>query len=296
MCIFCLSLSQVSSGAAIAGNMPGGHVSNRSVPRPINVGMQRVHQLQAYNLTSQAGMSSGINPAGIPMQRGVPQQAHQQQQVCCLFRKGVKYYAVLLFMVNFICYCCLLFDSWGEKTQWECQDILHSRNQDVCKVNNIVPPHSNGKGGGDSPLSLRNLAFHKTGRISLMWTIRNIINFPMFCRSSFYEQLGFMRVICEIWIKFYKVFEILQIAHNLILIHHFNSHLWYLGCRKHQTVYILVAIYQGTQSWIGRYQSNQNRPAYGQISTENCLAENPYLGCGKHQTVSCVYPCRYLSR
>ncbi|KAK2391233.1 cyclin-dependent kinase G-2 [Trifolium repens] len=46
----------VSSGAAIAGNMPGGHVSNRSVPRPMNVGMQRMHQLQAYNLTSQAGM------------------------------------------------------------------------------------------------------------------------------------------------------------------------------------------------------------------------------------------------
>ncbi|PNY06400.1 cyclin-dependent kinase [Trifolium pratense] len=73
--------SVVSSGAAIAGNMPGGHVSNRSVPRPMNVGMQRMHQLQAYNLTSQAGMGSGINPAGIPMQRGVPQQAHQQQQL-----------------------------------------------------------------------------------------------------------------------------------------------------------------------------------------------------------------------
>jgi cyclin-dependent kinase 8/11 len=71
----------VSSGAAIPGNMPGGHVSNRSVPRPMNVGMQRMHQLQAYNLTSQAGMGSGINPAGIPMQRGVQQQAHQQQQL-----------------------------------------------------------------------------------------------------------------------------------------------------------------------------------------------------------------------
>ncbi|GAU19551.1 hypothetical protein TSUD_303640 [Trifolium subterraneum] len=74
------AMGLVSSGAAIAGNMPGGHVSNRSVPRPMNVGMQRMHQLQAYNLTSQAGMGSGINPAGIPMQRGVPQQAHQQQQ------------------------------------------------------------------------------------------------------------------------------------------------------------------------------------------------------------------------
>lgn len=29
----------VSSGAPIAGNMPGGHVSNRHIPRPMNVGM-----------------------------------------------------------------------------------------------------------------------------------------------------------------------------------------------------------------------------------------------------------------
>lgn len=83
MRILFLILTQVPSGAAIAGNMPGGHVSNRSVPRPMNVGMQRMHQLQAYNLTSQAGMGGGINPGGIPMQRGVPQQAHQQQQVYC---------------------------------------------------------------------------------------------------------------------------------------------------------------------------------------------------------------------
>jgi len=38
-----------------------------------------------------------------------------------------------------------------------------------------------------------------------------------------------------------------------------------------------VAIYQGHQSWIGRYRSNRNRPAYDQTSTENCLAENPDL-------------------
>ncbi|KAK2360150.1 cyclin-dependent kinase E-1 [Trifolium repens] len=76
-----ISDPRVSSGAALAGNMPGGHVSNRYVPRPMNVGMQRMHQLQAYNLTSQVGMGSGINPAGIPMQRGVQQQAHQQQQL-----------------------------------------------------------------------------------------------------------------------------------------------------------------------------------------------------------------------
>lgn len=57
--------------------MPGGHVSNRSVPRPMNVGgMQRIpHQaMQGYNLSSQAGMGAGMNPGGIPMQRGVPQQ------------------------------------------------------------------------------------------------------------------------------------------------------------------------------------------------------------------------------
>ncbi|CAL0305255.1 unnamed protein product [Lupinus luteus] len=70
----------VSSGA---GSIPGGHVSNRSVPRQMNVvGMQRMpHQaMQAYNLASQAGMGPGMNPGGIPMQRGV-QQAHQQQQL-----------------------------------------------------------------------------------------------------------------------------------------------------------------------------------------------------------------------
>lgn len=83
MCIFpTIVLCQVSSGA-VSGNMPGGHVSNRSVPRPMNVvGMQRMpHQaMQPYNLASQAGMGAGMNPGGIPMQRGVP-QAHQQQQV-----------------------------------------------------------------------------------------------------------------------------------------------------------------------------------------------------------------------
>ncbi|KAK2369411.1 iron regulated [Trifolium repens] len=31
-----ISDPRVSSGAALAGNMPGGHVSNRSVPRPMN--------------------------------------------------------------------------------------------------------------------------------------------------------------------------------------------------------------------------------------------------------------------
>ncbi|KAJ1391518.1 cyclin-dependent kinase E-1-like [Sesbania bispinosa] len=76
------SSQQVTSGAGVPGNMPG-HMSNRSVPRPMNVaGMQRMHHqaMQAYNLTSQAGMGGGMNPGGIPMQRGVP-QANQQQQL-----------------------------------------------------------------------------------------------------------------------------------------------------------------------------------------------------------------------
>lgn len=56
----------------------------RSVPRAMGVGMPRMpHQgMAAYNLASQAGM--GMNPGGIPMQRGVSSQAHQQQQVACL--------------------------------------------------------------------------------------------------------------------------------------------------------------------------------------------------------------------
>ncbi|KAG5050106.1 hypothetical protein JHK85_011209 [Glycine max] len=68
--------------SAVSGNMPGGHVSNRSVPRPMNVGgMQRIpHQaMQGYNLSSQAGMGAGMNPGGIPMQRGVPQQQVYEQ-------------------------------------------------------------------------------------------------------------------------------------------------------------------------------------------------------------------------
>lgn len=78
------SLSQVSSGNAISGNMAG-HMSNRSV-RPVNVvGIQRMpaQAMQAYNLASQAGMGGGMNP-GIPMPRGVG-PAHQQQVQCFVF-------------------------------------------------------------------------------------------------------------------------------------------------------------------------------------------------------------------
>ncbi|KAK9266214.1 hypothetical protein L1049_012417 [Liquidambar formosana] len=75
----------VSSGNAVSGNMAGAHgVTNRSVPRPIPmVGMQRMQPqgMTAYNLASQAGMGSGMNPGSIPMPRGVAAQSHQQQQL-----------------------------------------------------------------------------------------------------------------------------------------------------------------------------------------------------------------------
>lgn len=79
---FCLIFNcQQASGNAV--NMQGAHaVAGRSVPRPmIGVGMPRMppQGMGPYNLASQAGM--GMNPGGIPMQRGVSAQAHQQQQV-----------------------------------------------------------------------------------------------------------------------------------------------------------------------------------------------------------------------
>lgn len=66
----------------------GAHVmASRNVGRPVHMvgGMQRMQQQQnmtAYNLASQAAMGSGgaMNPANIPMQRGVAAQPHQQQQ------------------------------------------------------------------------------------------------------------------------------------------------------------------------------------------------------------------------
>ncbi|XP_062148377.1 cyclin-dependent kinase E-1 [Alnus glutinosa] len=74
----------VSSGNVVSGSMPGAHGGTmRSVPRQMAVGgMQRMQPqgMPAYNLTSQAGMSAGMNPGGIPMQRGVSAQTHQQQQ------------------------------------------------------------------------------------------------------------------------------------------------------------------------------------------------------------------------
>ncbi|KAL9271045.1 Cyclin-dependent kinase E-1-like protein [Drosera capensis] len=75
----------VPSGNSVAGNMQGSHMMNRSVPRPMPpmVGMQRMQPqgMAAYSLSSQTGMAGGMNPGGLPMQRGVAAQAHQQQQV-----------------------------------------------------------------------------------------------------------------------------------------------------------------------------------------------------------------------
>lgn len=75
---------QVPSGSAVSGGMGGPHGMPRSVPRPIPVvGMARIQPqgMAAYNLASQAGMGSGLNPGTIPVQRGVANQAHPQQQV-----------------------------------------------------------------------------------------------------------------------------------------------------------------------------------------------------------------------
>lgn len=87
-------LGQVSSGNTVSGSMQPAHgVTGRSVPRPL-LGMPRMQPqgMAPYNLASQAGMGGGMNPGGIPMQRGV--SAHQQQQVshdyvqlhCCVVR------------------------------------------------------------------------------------------------------------------------------------------------------------------------------------------------------------------
>lgn len=82
---FTIMFYQASSGNTVSGNMAGAHaMNNRSVPRPMHmVGIQRMQPQghAAYNLASQAGMGGGMNPGGIPMQRNVAAQAHQQQQV-----------------------------------------------------------------------------------------------------------------------------------------------------------------------------------------------------------------------
>ena len=44
--------------------------------------MQRMPQgMMAYNYPPQAGVAGGMNPGGMPMQRNLAAQAHQQQQL-----------------------------------------------------------------------------------------------------------------------------------------------------------------------------------------------------------------------
>ncbi|KAF9663482.1 hypothetical protein SADUNF_Sadunf17G0055100 [Salix dunnii] len=73
----------VSSGHEVFGGIPGAHgVNNRSTPRPMAMGMQRMQTqgMAAYNHASQAGMGGGMNPGNIPMPRGVA-QPHQQHHL-----------------------------------------------------------------------------------------------------------------------------------------------------------------------------------------------------------------------
>uniref|UniRef100_A0A7N0ZXN1 Protein kinase domain-containing protein n=3 Tax=Kalanchoe fedtschenkoi TaxID=63787 RepID=A0A7N0ZXN1_KALFE len=75
----------VNSGNAVANNMAGSHgMANRSASRPMHmVGMPRMptQAMGPYNMASQAGMGGGTNPGGLPLQRGVAPQSHQQQQL-----------------------------------------------------------------------------------------------------------------------------------------------------------------------------------------------------------------------
>nr|XP_043612917.1 cyclin-dependent kinase E-1 [Erigeron canadensis] len=78
------SLQPAQQASNQSGGMGGPHaMANRNAPRPVHmVGVQRMQQqnMAAYNLASQAGMGSAMNPGNIPIQRGVAAQPHQQQQ------------------------------------------------------------------------------------------------------------------------------------------------------------------------------------------------------------------------
>lgn len=78
-------------------------------------------------------MGGGMNPGGIPMQRGVTAQAHQQQQVQSHLES--KCFVVkALFPISDVSPP-TFFDSWEEKTQeWEWVDTPHSKNRDACEV------------------------------------------------------------------------------------------------------------------------------------------------------------------
>ncbi|KAI3879750.1 hypothetical protein MKX03_000369 [Papaver bracteatum] len=83
------STSVQGSQSVPSGNMASGVGASGVAPRPVPrqmppmVGMQQRMPgpgMTAFNLASQAGLPSGMNPGGIPMQRAVS-QAHQQQQL-----------------------------------------------------------------------------------------------------------------------------------------------------------------------------------------------------------------------
>ncbi|KAH0448051.1 hypothetical protein IEQ34_021851 [Dendrobium chrysotoxum] len=73
---------EVSAAVAIPGSVAASSVvPPRAVPRPISMlGMQRMPpaSMAAFNIASQAGIG-GLNPGGIPIQRGAAAQAHPQQ-------------------------------------------------------------------------------------------------------------------------------------------------------------------------------------------------------------------------
>uniref|UniRef100_A0A2P2IU96 Cyclin-dependent kinase E-1 n=1 Tax=Rhizophora mucronata TaxID=61149 RepID=A0A2P2IU96_RHIMU len=69
----------VSSGNAISGGIGGPHVvTNRSAPRPMPVGMQRMQPQSMSYLPHQAAMGGGMNSGNLTMPRGVAAQTHQQ--------------------------------------------------------------------------------------------------------------------------------------------------------------------------------------------------------------------------
>lgn len=100
---------QVSAAIAIPGSVVSASVvPPRAVPRPMPMlGMQRMPP--AFNIASQAGIG-GLNPGGIPIQRGAAPQAHPQQVV---FGFGFKF--VVLCNHVFIQFACFLFGAVEEK-------------------------------------------------------------------------------------------------------------------------------------------------------------------------------------
>lgn len=97
------------------------------------VGMQRMQApgMAGYNL-NPSGMGGGMNPSGIPMQRGVANQA-QQQQVHFLDLILDSYLELL---VKFYLIHAVAFQSSleGRTQEWEWLDTLRNRNKGASKV------------------------------------------------------------------------------------------------------------------------------------------------------------------